>query len=185
LITTVPVLHENAYLVLEDVVVNDSNGNNIVEPGETVELGIKLQNLGLNTAAQVQLTATENSDYASLSIANSVYSDIVGDATEINHTPITLDVDLFTPDATVIPIVCSVSIAGNSWQFPISLTVHKPAIQISGTFMNDTMARKRPHRSGNHELIINVPEWQHLVANNVTSNIIVFEHLVSPTLSTA
>lgn len=181
LITTVPVLHENAYLVLEDVVVNDSNGNNIVEPGETVELGIKLQNLGLNTAAQVQLTATENSDYASLSIANSVYSDIVGDATEINHTPITLDVDLFTPDATVIPIVCSVSIAGNSWQFPISLTVHKPAIQISGTFMNDTMGNGNGLIDPGEtiELIINYQNGSTLDANNVTSNIMCLSEHVS------
>lgn len=181
LITTVPVLHESAYLVLEDVVVSDSNSNNVVEPGETVELGIKLQNLGINTAAQVQLTATENSDYASFSIANSAYSDIAGDATEINHTPLTLMVDLFTPDATVIPIVCEVSIAGNSWQFPISLTVHKPAIQISGTFMNDTMGNGNGLIDPGEtiELVINYQNGSVLDANNITSNIMCLSEYVS------
>ncbi len=181
LITTAPVLHENAFLVLDDVVISDTNNNGIVEPGEIVELGIKLQNLGINPATSVQLTATENSDYATLSIANSVYSDIPGDATGVNHSPITMNVDLFSPDGTVIPVICNVSIAGNSWQFPISITVHKPAIQISGMLMNDTMGNGNGLIDPGEtlELIINYQNNSTLEAKNITSNIMCLSEAVA------
>lgn len=181
MITTVPVLHESAFLILEDVVISDSNNNGIAEPGEAVELGIKLQNLGINPATSVVLTATENSDYASLSIANSQYSDIPGDETGINHDPITLNIDLFCPDGIVIPVVCNVSIAGNSWQFPISVTVHKPAIQVSGMYMNDTMGNSNGLIDPGEtlELIINYQNNSTLEAKNITSNIMCLSEAVT------
>lgn len=181
LITTAPVLHENPFLVMDDLIINDTNGNSIVEPGETVDLGLKLQNLGLNPATQVHMTATVNSNYATLTNSQCNYSDIPGDASEVNHEPVSLLIDLFCPDATVIPILCNVTIAGNSWQFPISLTVHKPAIALSGIYMNDTMGNGNGLIDPGEtlDLIINYQNSSSLEAQNITSNIMCLSESVT------
>ena len=137
LITTAPVLYESPFLILDEVIINDSNFNHIIEPGETVELGIELMNIGLSPATQVQLSAFCSSEYVVLMNAYSTYSNISGDSTEINNTPITLQIDANCPDGAEILINLHISISGNIWDFPVYITVHKPDIQYSGMYMND------------------------------------------------
>ncbi|MDY0151777.1 MAG: C25 family cysteine peptidase, partial [Candidatus Cloacimonas sp.] len=181
LITTAPVLHENAFLVVDNVIVSDLNANGIAEPGETIELGVKLLNLGMNTAQGVTIVATTNSDYASLGNSVSAYSDILGDTSGINLSAIVLQIDLDCPDGIVIPVNCAVTIAGNSWQYPLSITVHKPVIQVSGLLMNDSMGNGNglidPGESV--ELIVNYTNNSSLEAKNITSNIMCLSQYVT------
>ncbi|MCK9609622.1 MAG: C25 family cysteine peptidase [Candidatus Cloacimonas sp.] len=137
LITTAPVLYESPFLILNEVIINDSNFNHIIESGETVELGIELMNIGLSPATQVQLSAFCSSEYVVLMNAYSTYSNISGDSTEINNTPITLQIDANCPAGAEILINLHISISGNIWDFPVYITVHKPDIQYSGMYMND------------------------------------------------
>ncbi len=181
LITTAPVLHENAFLVLDNVIINDTNSNSLVEPGETIELGLKLMNLGINTAQNVQISCSTTSEQANLTISNSLYSNIPGDTSAINNTAITLQIDLDCPAETVISINCLVTISGNSWQYPISVTVKKPAICVSGLYMNDAGGNGNglidPGES--IKLIINYTNNSPLEAKNITSNIMCLSEFVN------
>ena len=158
LITTAPVLYESPFLILDEVIINDSNFNHIIEPGETVELGIELMNIGLSPATQVQLSAFCSSEYVVLMNAYSTYSNISGDSTEINNTPITLQIDTNCPDGAEILINLHISISGNIWDFPVYITVHKPDIQYSGMYMNDCI-------SGNGNGLIDPGETLDLIIN--------------------
>ena len=158
LITTAPVLYESPFLILDEVIINDSNFNHIIEPGETVELGIELMNIGLSPATQVQLSAFCSSEYVVLMNAYSTYSNISGDSTEINNTPITLQIDANCPDGAEILINLHISISGNIWDFPVYITVHKPDIQYSGMYMNDCI-------SGNGNGLIDPGETLDLIIN--------------------
>ncbi len=160
LITTAPVLYESPFLILNEVIINDANFNQITEPGETIELGIELMNIGLSPATQVQLTAFCTSEYAVLMNAYSTYSNISGDSTEVNKTPITLQIDANCPDGAEILINLHISISGNIWDFPVYLTVHKPDIQYSGMYMNDSI-------SGNGNGLIDPGETLDLIVNFV------------------
>jgi len=162
LITTAPVLYESPFLILNEVIINDSNFNQITEPGETIELGIELMNIGLSPATQVQLSAFCTSEYAVLINANSNYSNISGDSTEINNTPITLLIDANCPDGAEILINLHISISDNSWDFPVYITVHKPDIQYSGMYMNDSI-------SGNGNGLIDPGETLDLIVNFVNN----------------
>ena len=158
LITTAPVLYESPFLILDEVIINDSNFNHIIEPGETVELGIELMNIGLSPATQVQLSAFCSSEYVVLMNAYSTYSNISGDSTEINNTPITLQIDANCPAGAEILINLHISISGNIWDFPVYITVHKPDIQYSGMYMNDCI-------SGNGNGLIDPGETLDLIIN--------------------
>lgn len=181
LITTAPVLHENAFLVVDNLVISDLNGNSVAEPGESLELGVKLINLGINTAQNVMLTASTTSDYASLANAVSAYSDIPGDAAGVNLTPLQLQIDIDCPDGAIIPVNCTVTIAGNSWQYPLTVVVHKPAIEVTALFMNDSMGNGNGliDPGENLELIVNYSNNSALEAKNITSNIMCLSEFVS------
>jgi len=181
LITTAPILHESAFIVLDDIVITDPNGNSIPEPGETLGLGIKLVNLGMNIATNVQITASTTSEYATIVNGSSNYSNIPGDASGMNINPIQVQIDLDCPDGIVIPITCNITIAGNSWQYPITLTVQKPTIQVSGVFMNDTAGNGNGLIDPGEtiDLIVNYHNGSALAADNITSNIMCLSEYIN------
>lgn len=181
LITTAPVLHENAFLVVDNLIVTDANGNSIAEPGETIELGVKLINLGLNTAQNISLTATTTSDYASFGNASSQYADIAGDSYGVNLSPLLLQIDLDCPDGIVVPVNCTVTINGDSWQYPLSITVHKPVIEVSGMYMNDSLGNGNGLLEPGEtiDLVVNYTNNSSLDAKNITSNIMCLSEYVS------
>nr|HPH93300.1 immune inhibitor A [Candidatus Cloacimonas sp.] len=87
---------------------------------------------------------------------------ISGDSTEINNTPITLQIDTNCPDGAEILINLHISISGNIWDFPVYITVHKPDIQYSGMYMNDCI-------SGNGNGLIDPGETLDLIVNFVNN----------------
>lgn len=183
LITTAPVLHESAFLVLDEIIINDLNGNSLAEPGETIDIGVKLINLGLNPALDVVITASESSEWASLINGGSEYSDIPGDASAVNLAPISMMIDINCPEGILIPMTCTVTIAGNSWVYPVSITVHKPSIQVSGIYMNDSQGNGNGLLEPGEiiELIINYQNNSDLYAGNITSNIMCLSEYVTIT----
>ncbi len=173
LITTMPVLHQSAYLTMQELIVNDGNNNNIAEPGEALELGIKLSNVGINAAQQVHLTVSTTSSYASFSIAESNYEDIQGSDSGINRTPLLLQVSPECPNDVTIPISCNVTIAGNSWQFLLSIVVRKPSINVGGIYVNDSSGNNNGLVEAGEtiELIVNMANNTSLEAKNIITNL--------------
>ncbi len=86
-------LHENPYLVLNELIIDDSNHNQIAEPGETIELGVKLMNIGLNPATQVQVSATCEDEFAELINNYTTYGNIQSDSIAVNRIPLSLHID--------------------------------------------------------------------------------------------
>lgn len=173
LITTQPVLHQSAHLVVGELIVNDPNNNGIVEPGEQVELGVKLNNLGLDGATNINMVASVTSPYVTVVNNTSEYNNIPGSGWGVNIDPLLLNISLDCPNDHTVAILCNVTIEGNSWQFPVSFTVHKPAIQISGVYVNDLQGNGNGLADPGETLkmIVNYTNNTDVSAKNVTSNI--------------
>ena len=173
LITTEPVLHQNAHLVVGEVIISDTNGNSIVEPGERVNLGVKLNNLGINAATSVQVVGTLNNPYVTIVNGESAYNDIPGSSYGINIDPIVLDVSQACPDDHTVTVILNITIAGNSWQYPISFVVQKPVLQILDNFMNDSAGNGNGivEPGETFKLIVNYSNTSEVPATNLTSNI--------------
>jgi hypothetical protein len=162
LITTAPVLYEAPHLILKEVIINDANRNQIAEPGEEIELGVELLNMGINTATQVQLIASCESINATLINAVSNYNNIAGDSTAVNNTPLILQISDTCPDNSDISLSLHISIVNNSWDIPVHFTVHKADIQYTGMYMNDS-------NSGNGNGLIEPGETLDLIVNFVNN----------------
>jgi hypothetical protein len=174
LITTAPVLHQTPYLVVGEVIVMDTNANSILEPGETAEIGIKLSNLGLNTATNVQISATSLSPMLTLVNSQSPYPNIPGSGSAVNQNPLVVQVSEACADNTSLGLECVVTIDGNVWTYPINLIVHKPLLTVANVYLNDTTGNgnglAEPGETFN--LIVNYANNGSVDALDITSNIV-------------
>ncbi len=137
LITTTPVMHQSAYLVVRDVIIDDTNHDQLLEPGESAEIGIKLNNLGIDTATNVNVTISSLTQYVTVQTSQSEYPNIPGSSSAINQIPLSFSVSESCPGGTPISFLCQISIAGNSWTYPLNFTVEQPDIDITGIYIND------------------------------------------------
>lgn len=173
LITTKPVLHQSPYLVISETIIQESSGNGIIEPGEEVEIGIKLSNLGMNTAYDVHLNTQIVNNWVTVLSDSSSYNNIIGSSYGININPIKLYISPDTPANTVISLPCSITIEGNSWQYSVSLTVRKPALEVASLLVNDFLGNGNGimEPGETFKLIVNYANASEVEARNVTSNI--------------
>jgi len=139
LITTVPVLHESPYLLFQDLVITDPNGNNIAEAGETIELGFRLINQGLNPAENTHISVSMNHPHAQLMNSQSAYPHIASDAGAVNIQPIGVSISPDCPDGSLIQLTVNVMEGASEWSYPASFTVRRPAVSIKNYFVDDSM----------------------------------------------
>lgn len=181
LITTVPVLHESPFLIVQDLIITDTNGNNIAEPGETIELGIRLVNQGLNTATDASINATMSHPYAQLINTGSAYPPIPGDDGAVNIEPVSIYIDPACPNNSIVELMIHVVNAESEWNYPVSFVVKKPSISVSGYMMNDSGSNSNglvdPGES--FDLIVNFTNNTDLDATNISANIMSVSQYVS------
>jgi len=173
MITTVPVLHVNAYLVLSEVIINESNQNQIIEPGELVELGIKLSNMGLSGATDVNLTAVVFNQYVSVVSDTTSYDDIAGSGFGMNRFPIVLQISPHAPNDLSVSVMCNITIDGNSWQYPLNLVIRKPVVTFTDFYINDLQGNSDGIADPGEamKLIINISNPSLVDVSGVTCNV--------------
>ena len=173
LITTVPILQERPHLVIGDFILQDDNGNGWMEPGESGEIGIKLNNLGIATATDVHIIANTVNPQVLIQNAESDYPDIPGSGSAVNIDPITISISPECSHNTTIELNLTVSISGNSWNYIQNITVKKPQLSLSGVYMNDLQGNINgmadPAETFN--LIVHYTNDGSVAAYNITSNI--------------
>ncbi|MDI3503237.1 MAG: hypothetical protein PWP64_173 [Candidatus Cloacimonadota bacterium] len=182
-ITTVPVLHETPYLIVQDLIVNDPNSNGTAEPGESIQLGIRLINQGINPAEDTSISVTMDNAYAVLQNSESAYPEIPGDESRVNIEPIGISVSEDCPDNSILQLLVHVVNGNSEWSYPISLTVQKPSLSLSAFCMNDAQGNGNglvdPGES--FDLVLNYQNQSEIDASNITSNIMSLSEYVTIT----
>lgn len=170
LITTVPAVFTSANLQVGEVIVQDESGDSVIEPGETAEIGIKLKNLGLQTATDVSVSIGSSSPYATFLNAESLYPDIPNGILSINNNPFVICVSDSCPNNERIMLPITVEAAGNSWSYSLSLEVKKPSLTINGTYMNDSTGNKNGilEQGENALLVVNLKNNSPVLIRNIS-----------------
>ncbi|MCD4829661.1 MAG: T9SS type A sorting domain-containing protein [Candidatus Cloacimonetes bacterium] len=135
--TGTPVSFEDSYLIMGDVVVHDEDGSGIIDAGETIDLGIYLENVGLSPATGVTATISSSDDYILLLTDTAEYSDIESTYTGVNEAFYTFNVLPSCPDGHVITfdIVCDDD--DSSWNYTFSLVSYKPRLKMEASLIWD------------------------------------------------
>jgi hypothetical protein len=102
--TGAPRLFDTPYLMMGDMVVFDQNHNQVVEAGETANLGLFLNNLGAVSAGGVFATLSANDPYVQVLADTSSYQPIEGGMHSVNASFFRIAIDNDIPANHVIAL---------------------------------------------------------------------------------
>ncbi|HOD17035.1 MAG TPA: C25 family cysteine peptidase [Candidatus Cloacimonadota bacterium] len=170
-ITNVPMYHENAFLVMGTTVITDSNGNQIVEPGENVELGVQLLNIGNTTASGINTTLSSSDPMVTITNNSSSYFPIPGDASSFNRYAFTFTVSPQCPDNHSIPFNLDIIANNGTWQRGFSILVQKSSLTYFSFFINDIAGNNNGIADPDEDVIIiaNAKNNSNVNANNLVA----------------
>jgi hypothetical protein len=132
-----PRLLEQPFLILGDVLLFDNAESNVVLPGETVNLGIILNNLGVMDATDVFATLSTVDPYVTILADTASYTPIIGSGTGINTTFFRLTVADNVPAGHSISLSLHVLYNQTSTDLPVTLHVGRVAVLMGEILVND------------------------------------------------
>lgn len=170
LITTIPVLYESPYLFYRDYIVSDNAGTGVAQPGQSVELGIVLTNLGLTTAEEASIEVSLNSPYATLSTFQSEYPPIACGEERANTNPIILNINNNCPDGAILSLQATAYCGSSEWSFPVNVQVRKPQLQLLAANISDVLGNGNGSADPGEtiELILNLKNNSPLDAHDIS-----------------
>jgi hypothetical protein len=137
-ITTKPIIPNTPMLTIGQTLIFDPNDNGFVEPGETINLGIRLGNAGSGAASNVSATLSESDPYITLTQAVSNYGTITGLGSGLNTAYFTLSVAANCPADYIATLQLTITATGGySWVRNLSIQVHKPTVVLESWMVDD------------------------------------------------
>jgi hypothetical protein len=138
---TVPIITtEGAYVVYDSCVIDDAsgNGNGVIEFGESISLGVQLENVGADTAYGVDAIIRTADSYVTMTDSSEYYGDIANDETSYIASAFAFDVAVDVPDNHQINFEVEISDANDSvWTSYFSLTAFTPELAFVEVLLDD------------------------------------------------
>ena len=138
--TNSPNPHTEAFLVINDVVIDDPTGNNDgeINPGETINLDIILKNMGLTEATNISAVLSTSDSYTTISQSSSNYNNIGSGLTATNLTDYVFSVSSSCPDAHQISFSLAIHCSGREdWTREFQLQVQAPDVEYQSLTIID------------------------------------------------
>jgi len=135
-ITNVPIYHEAANLLIANTFLDDPN--NVVEPGESVSLGVLLENSGNLVADDITATLFTADQYVTAVNDTSSYYALEAGATGVNRTPFTFNVAHNCPAGHVIQFALSVESDETIWNRQFSIQVDSAQLHYHSFLISDS-----------------------------------------------
>jgi hypothetical protein len=154
-ITNVPTYHEAANLLIAETYLADPN--NVVEPGETVNMGILLENSGNLDAQNITAELSSADPYVTLVNSSSEYFPLPAGESSVNRSPFTFTVAQDCPAGRVINFQLHITAGESSWDRAFSVQVDSAQLRYHSFMIDDSDA--------NFDGIIDPEEEVHLVIN--------------------
>jgi hypothetical protein len=175
-ITNIPIYYESAQVILGETYIDDQNGNGVCEPGETIELGVQLENIGNAVAENLNATLTTDNEYITIINGASEYFPLAGESLGVNRTPFIFQVDPECPDGTVVNFSLAVVSGEYAWNRPFSIRVDASLLEYQSFMINDA--------DSNYNGVIDPLETVQLVVNVRNSSAVRANHVLA-TLSSS
>ena len=173
-ITNVPTYHESSNLLIAATYLADAN--NVVEPGESVSLGVLLENSGNLLADNIAATLSSTSEYVNIVNAESEYYPLEAGDTGVNRRPFTFTVSQDCPAGHVIPFALRVVAGEDIWNRSFSIQVDSSQLHYHSFLISDS--------EGNFDGVIDPHETVKLIINLRNASVVDARN-VSVTLDTS
>jgi hypothetical protein len=125
------------------------NGDGFVNPGETIALGVSLENFGLQPAPGVVLTASCEDPYANVIAGGPIaYGDIAAGGHVAAPAPVVLAIDAACPPGHPIDLRFTIQSGADNWPAHLALDVSGPDLVFNGLELTGVGDRLDPGESG-------------------------------------
>jgi hypothetical protein len=140
-IDTIPVIVMNGpYLVCQSYMITDQNGNNQMDYGENIQLGLALKNIGNDTARNAIVTLTTLDPYITFTNNSALYTEIPPDSTLIIPNAYTFTVANGIPDNHVVTFTETTVIdSTHTWTHSFDITGHAAILQYLNSSISDPL----------------------------------------------
>ncbi len=188
-ITNIPVYHQAAHVIMGETYIQDTNMNNVVEPGETVKLGIQLTNIGNVVADGIEAVLSTQDEYITMVTDTSEYFPLEGGETSgVNRTPFEFIVSPNCPNQRVINFVLTVTSGEYVWTRNFSIRVEAAELSYHSYMVNDYDANFNGIVDADEtvKVVVNLRNGADVESRNVTATLSVsnpFVDIHNPAIS--
>jgi hypothetical protein len=154
------------------------DGDNVINPGETVDFSLTFKNFGTSTTATgISTTASENDPYATLTNPTVSFPDMAPGAQGTSTGAVRLVVGASCPDGYTLPLAFNTISNEGSWGggLPVAIVSYDLTLLNSQFAGSDTLLS--PGETAN--LVLTVKNIGHKTANNLTATIVSLDPLVT------
>lgn len=130
---------EGPFIAYVSYEVNDAAGNNdgLVDYGETIGLGVTIENLGVSIADGLEASLSTDNSYVTLTDDSETYGSVEVGEEKFIADAFAFDVADDIPDNELITFTLTVSNNDNTWESSFSIAAHAPAFEIGSLMIAD------------------------------------------------
>ena len=164
---------DGPYIVYNEKVIHDANGNGQLDFGETVSLDITLKNVGSETMDAFDAVLETMSEFITIENGTASFGSIPADGTLTVENAYTFTVADFVPDNTNNLFTITVNNGDDTYRSNIAMRAYAPNIDIKGMRINETQGNGngRLDAGEDAQLIFTFANDGHSNAANLTAMI--------------
>ncbi len=130
---------DGPYIISTDVLIGDEdgNGNNLIDYGEVIDLGIELKNVGLESATNVTALLSTDSEYLTLLETEQFYGELLPDQIELIENAFRFSVSDNIPNNTILNFQLEITGEEDVWLTDFKLVAFAPEFSIGNFLVDD------------------------------------------------
>ena len=136
-ISVVP--NDGAYVIYNSFEIDDAAGNNNGEPdfGETIALSVEIENVGTQTASDLQITLTSTDNYITITDGFESLASIAGNATINLSDAFSFEISSNIPDQHIVAFDLQIE-GDETWTSNFQITINAPELVIGDLTIDDS-----------------------------------------------
>ena len=166
--------NDGAYVVYNSFEINDAAGNNNGEPdfGETIALSVEIENVGTETASDLQITLTSTDNNVTITDGFEPYASIAGNTTVNLTDAFTFDIASNIPDQHIVNFDLQIE-GGETWNSNFQITMNAPDLIIGDLTLDDSQGNNDGILDPGEtvDLIIQSSNMGHCACDNVSGTL--------------
>jgi len=127
------------YITLDSYTINDAAGNNngLADYGESVQLNVKVNNVGVETATNVTGTITTSDPTVNITGSTFNFGNIAAGESTIGNNAFALTVANSVPDQHNVMCDLALTDGTNTWNSTLALKLNSPVLTVGGMTISD------------------------------------------------
>ncbi|MEE2858433.1 MAG: nidogen-like domain-containing protein, partial [Candidatus Neomarinimicrobiota bacterium] len=123
---------DGPYVVVDEFMLLSSDGDEVIEYGETVNISMTLKNVGNEITSGITVTLSINDEYITLIDDQSAFGDLMPEETITLENVFSFNVASQVPDDYSFSMVANVWGSGQFWDYNLNMAAFAPVLSFEG-----------------------------------------------------